>query len=299
VLVIFGKATLPLAVLGLLLVVPRAGWAEASPDEALARAREQLDHQDYRDVLRTAEPLGQDESAALHVRLAALELTGVSHLLLRSQSRAQEAFEALLALDPGHQLSDDSYPPRISEFFNMVRESLGPPQEIDVRLAGALPEEIGALQGLEVAVRLGEGRARVASVVLLTRSDQSDDYGEQPFDCDAATGGCTASADVPEGAEMLELFVEARAPSGHRLGGVGTATAPSRVAVTLATEGDGGDQDGVEPPPPGVTPWYATWWFWTVIGVGVAAVVGGVTAGVLLSEPPEPEPGTMGTARLP
>lgn len=37
------------------------------------------------------------------------------------------------------------------------------------------------------------------------------------------------------------------------------------------------------------TPVYKKWWFWTTIGLGAAAVAGGVTAGVLLSRPP-PDP---------
>ena len=42
-----------------------------------------------------------------------------------------------------------------------------------------------------------------------------------------------------------------------------------------------------------VTPFYATWWFWTIIGVGVA---GGVTAAVVLSQGDEPAPtGVMAT----
>ena len=44
------------------------------------------------------------------------------------------------------------------------------------------------------------------------------------------------------------------------------------------------------PPPPAVEePAYKKGWFWVLIGVGVAAVAGGVTTGVLLSQPgPQP-----------
>ena len=44
--------------------------------------------------------------------------------------------------------------------------------------------------------------------------------------------------------------------------------------------------DGTEPPKPPETKFYKTWWFWTVIGVGVAAA-GGLTAYFLWPEPPE------------
>jgi hypothetical protein len=292
--VILRRAWAVLIATGLAVLTPLQASAEQSHEESLRQARELLDHQEYERVLGVTDPLSQDEAAPASIRVTAMELSGVAHLLLRRQSQAQRVFEALLALDPGHSLSDPSYPPRISEFFNMVRESLGEVSAAPVELEGEPPQGVGAGEPIELAVRIATGRERVERVVVLLRAAGDEDYQERAMDC-VAEGACELNVEAPAETGTMELYVEARAPSGHPLGGIGTATAPLNITIEeLGTEADPGT---TEPPPP--RPWYATWWFWTAVGVGVAAVVGGVTAGVLLYEPPEPEAGTMGYARLP
>jgi hypothetical protein len=297
--VIFAIRSAALVVALLSFLAPRDASAERAPEEALAEARRQLDHQDYRRVLRVVGPLAQDEGAPLRVRLPALELTGVAQLLLRNQDEAQAAFEALLRLDPGYELSDPSYPPRISEFLDMVRQSLDPTADVALSLDGELAPVLAGGEPLEVRVRLGEGRGRVDRVVLLVRSGGDDDYREMPMECDATRSHCTLTVETPETGGQLEIYAEARSPSGARLGGMATATEPLAVALEVAEPGTSGGGEPITVPPER-TPWHSTWWFWTVVGVGAAAVIAGsVTAGVLLYEPPEPEPGTMGYARLP
>lgn len=297
--VIFASRRAAQAALAAALLFPCLAGAEArSIEDRLAEARELLDHQDYRRVLRAAEPLAEDEAIPLRARLSAFELVGVASLLLRRQDDAQAAFEALLRLDPGYTLGDASYPPRIGEFLEMVRQSLGPGEEVPVTAVGEVPRSMVAGQELEVAVELGEGRARVDRVVLLFREGPDEDYRERPMECGADGGACVAEVEAAAG--DFDLYVEARAPSGQRLGGIGTATEPLRVAVAEAAGPGGGREPGRVGEPGEGEPFHRTWWFWTIIGVGAAALVaGGVTAGVLLAEPPEPSPGTMGTVHLP
>ena len=72
--------------------------------------------------------------------------------------------------------------------------------------------------------------------------------------------------------------LEVKVPAG--------ALAPVVLKKRVPARPEGKDRAG--------EPVYKKWWFWTAVGVGVVAVVGGVTAGVLLSpEDPTTELGTI------
>lgn len=75
-------------------------------------------------------------------------------------------------------------------------------------------------------------------------------------------------------------------PAGAALAPQPTLTPPSvesRPASALALQPSPGP---ASPRPPELVPVYKRWWFWTILGVGVAGAAAGITAGVLSTRGP-------------
>ncbi len=255
--------------------------AEAAPDagarvrKRLKHARKLFDELEYRKAIRTVAPVTTDSAATRAQRLQAYELIGLSYLILGEEAAAREAFQDLLAIDPGYQLRDDTGSPKIRDFFDRVKREYVPGYDTnaDAEIEHAAPRSAIAGRRVELEVTVKEGGALVKDVVAIYRNRGVLAYTQSVHFRHLHKRLWRARFKLPASKEpfVLEYYVEARDISGRALGRVAGPETP--LAIPVAAGGTGG------------RPWYARWY---VIAGGVAAA--GLGA-VLISTSGESAPG--------
>jgi hypothetical protein len=253
----------------LLVSLPAASLAQpASMKQRVASAKQQYIAQEYEVVIRLLTPVVQSPIATISAKVAAYELLGLSYLILGDEKRARVAFENLLGLDQGHMLNDPSGSPKLRRFYDSVKESFVPgySARATVTLEHAAPRRAIAGRRVELAASIVSGRVLMASVNLRWRRAGLLTYRNRRMR--GTPRRMKARFLLPEdtASYRLEYYIEARDSAGHAVGRVGSPEAPLTIKVAGALRAES-------------TPVYRKWWFWTLVG---AAVVGGITAGVVV-----------------
>jgi tetratricopeptide (TPR) repeat protein len=200
-------------------------------------------------------------------KVAIFKFLALDYLVLGRQDDARQAFRQLLAIQPEFQLDPAVFSPEYREFLEGVRsewESQGrpgwvPPQS---RLRPAvidheLPAEAVRGESLELQATLEDPDSRVRRFVVAYRP-----AGESAFvrmeAAPTSTGYAATIAGDRIAPPVIEYYFEALDDENNVVGRKGDERIPMRVPVP------GGEDDGS---------WYTSWWFWTIVGVGVAAAV--------------------------
>jgi hypothetical protein len=264
----------------LLLSLPASSLAQsASMNQRVASAKQQYIAQEYEVVIRLLTPVVQSPIATISAKVAAYELLGLSYLILGDEKRARVAFENLLGLDQGHMLNDPSGSPKLRRFYDSVKESFVPgySARATVTMEHAAPRRAIAGRRVELAASIVSGRGLMASVNLRWRRAGLLTYRNRRMR--GTPRRMEAGFLLPEdtASYRLEYYIEARDSSGHAVGRVGSPEAPLTIKVAGALRVDS-------------TPIYHKWWFWTLVG---AAVVGGVTAGVVAGSSEDAPAGSL------
>jgi len=263
--------------------------AEAAPDagervrKRLAHGKALFDDLEYRKAIRTVAPVTKDSAATRAQRLQAYELIGLSYLILGEQDLAREAFQDLLAIDPGYQLRDDTGSPKIRDFFDRVKREYVPGYDTNAtaELEHAAPRSAIAGRRVELEVTVKKGGGLVKDVVAVYRNRGVLAYTKSVHFRHIRKQLWRAHFKLPASNEPfdLEYYVEARDITGRSLGRVAGPETP--LAIPVAAGGMGG------------TPWYRRWY---VIAGGVAAA--GIGA-VLISTSGESAPnGSLDPGRV-
>ena len=270
-------------------VAPLRPVSEARADERdrirkrLADGKTQFDELEYAQAIRTLAPIPHDPAATRADRLRALELIGLSYLILGEEVRAREAFQDLLAIDPGYQLRDDTGSPKIREFFDRVKRAYVPgfdPSQA-AELDYAAPPSASAGRRVEFAVRVREGGAMVKELVVAWRRRGVLDYSEAPARS-LDDNRWRARFDLPaaQRAYAIDYYIEARDIAGRAIGRIGGPETPLSLRVSA-----GGLDD---------TPWYARWY---VIAGG--AVLVGISSALLITSGDSAPDGTLDPGTIP
>jgi tetratricopeptide (TPR) repeat protein len=220
------------------------------------------------------------------VRLEALEYLGASYVVIEQAENARRAFLQMFELDPYHLVREPSGSPKIARFVENVRREVVDDAAFDpsVRLTARLPR-VGRV-GSPTPVRLtSTDGARFHEIRLFLRGQGEVDYASVRFEGITFTDGTLADeVMVPprDAPDELELYLEARDRRGHLITRAGEPFFP--LALPIRAGGGDGGVSIVE-----------RWWFWTTIGVVVAA--GAVVAVWLTTLPDAPE-GTLAPGRF-
>lgn len=217
---------------------------------------------------------------------------GTLYVLLERRQEAELALTRLLCTDPGFAF-DEFVSPRIRDELARVRsgwESEGrpcaptdvAPTRSEVALDHDSPERAPAGEPVALEVSLVDPTSIVHRVLLSYRA-----AGETAWNETEAVAGAGGSlvATIPAEAVLAPAavyFLRAVDEGGSTLTSLGTARGPLRIPVI---ELDGGSTVGQGP-----TSITRRWWFWTLIGVGVAAVATGIALGVVYGSPEPPDP---------
>lgn len=260
--------------------------AQANPaaPPAMAQARKAYLNMEYEEVVRLTLGPSRDPSQPTARRVEALELLGLSQLILDRKADARASFEALLTLSPEHKLQDPSGSPKLQRFFEGVRQEVGatPSPGGSLKITPERPRQIKAGRSLTLRVRLQGDRAGMAQAMLRWRASFNPTWRGVPLTVDQTVLSARLQLPPLDRGYQLLYQIELRSAAGNLLARAGTNAAPLKLEVS-----------------PGealtVRPVWKRWWFWTVIG---AVVAGGVTTGaVLLTQEGAPtgnlEPGVV------
>jgi hypothetical protein len=243
---------------------PEARAESARVERLLTSAEDSFLDVEYEDALgslQSAEALGEASDAQVERILA---LRGTIYLLMEDETQARANFERLLSMDRAYQLPED-YTPRAQTFLERVRQEAEAASAVSI--SHEPPERFEPGQRLIITASVqGVAAGFVVSVFHRLFGEHSysstemprvegDQYaGEIPLDGELASGhggiveyfivvtdGETRVAN--EGSPRNPLSFEVVGTSGRRQGGGGTSVA-------------------------------RRWWFWTILGVAVAAGLG-------------------------
>lgn len=195
---------------------------------------------------------------------------------------AESSFMKLLLLDPEATPPQD-VSPRIIERMEAAKASLGS-KRMNIILNG--PERIEPNTNNSVVIEIQNDIGQLANkVILLINGEEivsrrSSPRVELPIPASSVSN-------LREG-QSLTYAVHVTDEYGNVIWSSPSTVVPvimprrDQEGGVLITSIEGGEVEGPVAQP---TPVYKKWWFWTVIGAGVVLVGGGITAGILLSEP--------------
>ncbi|HTE52731.1 MAG TPA: hypothetical protein VK698_17885 [Kofleriaceae bacterium] len=223
---------------------------------------------EYKGAIQILRPLRLDPDATRSQKLRALELIGISHLILGEKARATEAFEDLLTIDAGYQLQHDDGSPKIGAFFEKVKRDFLPgfAAGLQARMDHSAPRGAVAGRPVEVEVVVLVGIERVVDLVLRWRRSDVLDYADAPMrrqpSVDRPRWRARFTPPASRSGYAVDYYVEARNAAGGAIGRVGGPETPLSLPVAP------GEADS-----PG--PWYSRWY---VIAGGAAILAVGATA---------------------
>jgi len=257
----------------------RARDAGAGIRARLAAGRAAYAQQDYREAIRALRPIVKHPAATRAQKVTALELTGLSMLIIGQTDAARATFEDLLALDPGYVLTDPSQSPKLRRFFEEVKRGYLPDYRGGGQAALEHTAPTGALAGrrLEMAAVVIEGAPAVTSVALWWRRRGLLEFREAAMTPRRRGGGFAVALTPPadRASYVLEYYLEARGPAGAVVARAGGPDAP--LALTVRGAAGGGRA------------WYQRWYVWA----GAAALGVGVTAAVIASSGDQAPEGSL------
>lgn len=275
-----------------------ATTATGESTDPVAPVRELVRAFEYDEAIERARAIATDPSATANQRLEALALVGVVHLIEERQDQARETFEQLLSLDPGSDIDDPDLPPRVIEFFRETRSSYDPEEIVDANVDVDGDSQTGGPR--RVTITLSGTTDSVDRLRLYVREGEVGTF--RAVAVEGEDRNYDAAIETVSSGESIDFYLEVLAPSGHVLARVGTADAPQSIEPApgdgRGDNGGGGDDggDGGDDGGDRGRRWYATWWFWTIVGV---VVVSGVVAAVMLTRPDEHQDGTLGSVQMP
>lgn len=280
------------AVVGVALASPAlAGggqaWAQPSAGERISKRLQKgaalFADLEYREAVRALAPVVRDPAASRAQRIRALELIGQSQLILGDEVRAREAFQDLLAIDPGYQLRDDTGSPKIREFFDRVKREYVPGFDAGAvaELEFAAPTGATAGRRIEIEVAVKVGADKVKGVLLFTRRRGVLAWSKPVPFRRLAGGAWRARVDAPSSVEgyTLDYYIEARGVADQAVARVAGPETP----LTLAVRGRAS----------ATTPWWRRWY--TVAG-GIALI--GVTGALIVTSGDSAGDGSLQPGRV-
>jgi tetratricopeptide (TPR) repeat protein len=260
-------------------------------------------------------------------RNQALKYLAFIQLLQRKPDEARNHFIEALKNDPNFELDSVLDPPKFFAFFQVVRKDFLSRRQVVIE--DRSPNELPTAQALSLRFAVRDEFQSAKRFAVFYRVEGSGPYQQgspapltaqrlqkertlqlaqqvlqrsESFSSFACAALCQTSPVVmkaygfdvptltppdPTAAYFVEYYIEAYDTQGRTISTLGSASDPKRVKRTLPTTGN------TNYPNTKATPFYQTWWFWTVVGV---VVVGGVVAGVVVGTAPKPlPPATTGT----
>ena len=253
---------------------------------------------EYREAIRVLRPVRLSAKATQAQKLRALELIGISYLILGDSAQAVEAFEDLLTIDAGYQLKHDDGSPKIRTFFDDVKRKFvpGTGHGTDIQLEHSAPPDATAGRPVEIDAVVRGRIQKVAQVILRWRQRGVLTYGKaemrrvgksQMGRRQSERWRARFTPPSSRAGYAVDYYLEAQNAAGGSIGRVGGPETPLSLGVRGGAREDDDDTGG--------RPWYRRWYVYA----GGAAVLGGIAAtAVILSSGGDPGDGSLGRVTL-
>ncbi len=250
----------------------------------LAEGRRAYVELEYRAAIRVLASVSRDPAATNAQRIEALELLGISFVVVGNEESAREAFGDLLAIDPGYVLREESGSPHILRVYEQVRRVAVPTVSGQrVSLEHAAPVSGAAGRHLEIVATVTRGvrgSRGVYEVVLRHRKRGTLEYRELAMlGLDGARHRARFTLPADDRGYQLEYYLEARDLAGRQLARIGGPDLPLSLPIAGGTTSSRSTR-------------------WLLVGAG-GVLVGAAAIAVLLATGGESAPdGTLGTVGL-
>ncbi len=252
------------------------GDGEAALDRAAAALAEFRVNDALKDLdrARAAGPYRHEVLVRLYEQL------GIAYAYQKDEARAMQAFETLLALDPGHLLPY-TLSPQVTFLFERARKDPKRAQPAAVDLSWPRHVDVSHPVPIDVEV-LRDPTSELARASIEVRKKGEPTY--RAVDLELARPGSYRRVELPPvgatHAEVLELHLRAYDAKGNEVLRWASAETPREIPL------------GYRPPPT----WYRKWWVWALAGGAVAAGTG-ITVYLLSIGPPDTLGGMVGINR--
>ncbi len=203
---------------------------------------------------------------------------GLNYMLLDKPDEADGAFRQLMCIDETWEFDPVTTSPKITTFFSNTKQKWiqegkpgkAKPAAAPVKIDHKVPDEGVKGEQINLKYAVKDPDMLVAKVSLFVRQGKSFvEYGAMPTAPPSTETGymSTIPADVVQ-PPHVDYYLQAVDATGTVLAMLGSDDAPLRVTVP------GEEKVSVA----------KKWWFWTIIGVAVAGIAGGVAGGVIASQ---------------
>lgn len=290
------RVTLALAIITLL---PALAAAQSDPEAAIAQMRELVLFARYPEAVQRARAYLDQDGLTAAQRNAGLEVLAMAFVADGEDGPARDVLALLYSRDPGHHLTDSDASPRVHAAFARAREAH--PDQVEVTVRHTPPGTLSSRESPMIEVQVSGSIDAVTEIRLAYRTGSNTRYERVVMNVDA-DGSARARLPVvgaPDRAQRIDYYLEALAPSSHRLAELGSQAEPLSLTVPPADLGDAAPApvlpSPTEPPPPTVDDEGGGLW-WLAVVAGVLAIGGAVALAVTL---PEDAPsGSLGAITL-
>ncbi len=294
------SAAVSVLLIGAILLADASLLAQDSSNQFLQEAKILYDNGQYSEAMQKLQQAIKIKGTPRKDIVEIYKYMGFIYIVQGHKENARKAFELLLKVDPGYEMNPLLTSPKFLNFFNKIRDDLRQKDRVIMRHTALT--EVSAAERIEVRAYVVDLQKNLSKMVLYYRRRDDPQYSsvEMSPSKEAAVGmgqgAQTYVGFIPflwnvygESELFIDYYLAALDSQGRWVANSGNPKQPVTFRVNLLA--------GKVPEEALKPPLTRTWWFWTLIGVGVAAVVGGGVA-IGLAMQKEPAPPNTGAAVL-
>jgi len=270
------------------IVWPQATDFGGSGNIHLKEAKILYDNLQYREALKKLKTAIRAKGNTRKSITEIYKYMGSIYIIQGQKKHATRAFELLLKVNPNYEMNPLLTSPKILNFFNKVRAKIRKKDKVIMRhtplgeVSVAERVEVkayvvdlhGRLRGMKVHYRR-RGDPEYSTVQMIARKGSSKSEGARTY-----IGYIPFIWSLTDEVELfVDYYVAGSDAKGRWVANSGNPKQPHTFRINLMS--------GKVPEGARVTPFYKTWWFWTLIGVGVAGVSTGAYLGATAGGTPE------------
>ncbi|HUU04021.1 MAG TPA: tetratricopeptide repeat protein [Myxococcota bacterium] len=256
----------------------------------LKEAKILYDNLQYRDALKKLKTAIRVKGTTRKDIVEIYKYMGSIYIVQGQKKYAVRAFELLLKVSPNYEMNPLLTSPKILNFFNKVKQGIQKRDKVIMRHTPI--QEISAAERIEVKAYVVDIHSRLRRMQVYYRRRGDPEYSTvQMRPAKAAgreAGARTYVGSIPfiwhltDEVEMfIDYYIAGSDAKGRWVANMGNPKQPATFRINLMA--------GKVPEGARSTPVLKSWWFWTLVGVGLAGIGAGtyfgVTAGGGRSQP--------------
>ncbi len=257
--------------------LPMNAQAKGKSGEVLLQEAKILyDNLQYREALNKLKTAVRMRGNKRSTIVDIYKVMGVIYIALGKKKHAHRAFQLLLKVNPNYEMNPLLTSPKILSFFNSVKNEQRKKDRVIMKHTPVT--DTPAASRIEVKAYVVDLQKKLKEMKLFFRRRDEPNYSETSMNASLDTakgrGAKTYVGAIPfiwtlyEETELfVEYYIAGLDARGNWVANAGTPKEPLTFRINLMS---GELPEGVRR-----TPLVKSWWFWTLIGVGVAGLATG------------------------